>query len=339
MATTYYARVCWNSSGWHHPTGEAPKLETNSYAAKDGFGHEEWLFNFGSLIGDYQYSFLQPLYRSWSTYAGKTIDITLWSIDPTGRRVYIGEINNCEVLDESDAQKALTHQRKVGWLRAMELDVKNVGGNKAKVAEDAQFNIRFRKDDANLFDTFRPIPNDHQLQRVKRYLISSGDYIKTPSKAGKAGQESAHKLFPIPKPYFNPGTPGGTVERHHAQLQKELLDLLRKLYGTKLVDFEVGGIDLRILGKRRTVLIELKTYEVAKHAIREALGQILEYGFFAPLTSSSTLELFIVAPAKPTQESMQYIDLLRKKFALPIRYCSFRKGDPLPPELIGLDIT
>jgi hypothetical protein len=42
-----YCRICWNTSGWRYPTGEAPKLESaGAYVAENGFGNEEWMFNF-----------------------------------------------------------------------------------------------------------------------------------------------------------------------------------------------------------------------------------------------------------------------------------------------------
>ena len=34
MPQSFYSRVCWNSAGWTHPTGEAAKLELGSYVTK-----------------------------------------------------------------------------------------------------------------------------------------------------------------------------------------------------------------------------------------------------------------------------------------------------------------
>ena len=53
----YYARICWNTRGWVAPSGDAKNLETGTYAAKDKFGHEEWLFNFMWLLDGYHYAF------------------------------------------------------------------------------------------------------------------------------------------------------------------------------------------------------------------------------------------------------------------------------------------
>jgi hypothetical protein len=41
-------------NNWKAPTGEARRYETpGSYVSKNGFGHEEWLFNFQWLLLDY----------------------------------------------------------------------------------------------------------------------------------------------------------------------------------------------------------------------------------------------------------------------------------------------
>ena len=64
-----YCRICWNTSYWREPTGEASRLEVGkSYVRQNGFGHEEWLFNFSWLqpgpIGTstkFKYGFLQPI--------------------------------------------------------------------------------------------------------------------------------------------------------------------------------------------------------------------------------------------------------------------------------------
>jgi hypothetical protein len=45
-----YCRICWNTGSWRAPTGEAAKLEkSGSSVAENGFGVEEWLFNFSWL--------------------------------------------------------------------------------------------------------------------------------------------------------------------------------------------------------------------------------------------------------------------------------------------------
>ena len=86
-----YCRICWNTRYWREPTGEAAKIETGrSYVRENGFGHEEWLFNFAwiqPLPTDsdrhVKYGFLQPIGKYRSTYEGKRL--TTCSFTQLGR--------------------------------------------------------------------------------------------------------------------------------------------------------------------------------------------------------------------------------------------------------------
>ncbi len=85
----YYARICWNTHGWRSPSGDAALLEVGTYAAKDRFGHEEWLFNFMWTFDGYHYAFLQGINNANRSKGGKTVDVLLWAIDGYRRRVYV----------------------------------------------------------------------------------------------------------------------------------------------------------------------------------------------------------------------------------------------------------
>jgi hypothetical protein len=274
MIEKYYARLCWNSSRWTHPTGEAAKLEGAgvSYAAKTGFGHEEWLFNFGSSLNEYQYGFLQPVERSWDAYAGRTIDVILWAINSAGKRVFVGEIRYCQVLNPSLSTDVGQHFKRIGWVRSMEADLKSIGLKESKVDEEVVFNVRFKPADATLYDVPLPVPASHPLQRVKRYLLTRATTYPTAPDDEQRVASTVPRSLPSTKSYVNPGYRGGTVERYHAQLQGELFKLLQSKYGEKAVEPEVSGVDIKLSGATRTAIIELKSYPIAKQAIREALG-------------------------------------------------------------------
>lgn len=92
-----YCRICWNTKKWKQPTGEAEKLETGkSYVAENGFGHEEWLFNFswlltgGHFAGNtpYLYGFLQPIGKYYSKYKGKIFSALLYT-SPDGKCLFV----------------------------------------------------------------------------------------------------------------------------------------------------------------------------------------------------------------------------------------------------------
>src|SRR5689334_976997 len=115
----YCARLCWNSYGWEYPAGIAKHIENDSYVTKNGFGHEEWLFNFAWVIDGYQYSFLQPVHKSQERLKGQTIEVLLYSINPNGDRVYVGEISHCEVLTDDQVEFARQTYETAGWTKSM----------------------------------------------------------------------------------------------------------------------------------------------------------------------------------------------------------------------------
>jgi hypothetical protein len=85
-------------------------------------------------------------------------------------------------------------------------------------------------------------------------------------------------------------------------------------------------------------LIEIKTHSSARSAIREALGQILEYAYYDHSTGVSEVALYIVGPGSETEECRAYIALLRSQFNIPVGYCQFSRGDRQLPKLLCIDV-
>jgi hypothetical protein len=123
------------------------------------------------------------------------------------------------------------------------------------------------------------------------------------------------------------------------------MELLQERFGKRNVSREGGfgpaQFDLVVRNGQRTILIEMKVYADARRAIREALGQILEYVFFYPKTPNRAedVDLFIVAPAPMNEAVPSYMNLLRTRFAIPVHYCSFTLRDPLPSVFVGPNVS
>ncbi len=330
----YYARICWNSKGWRFPSGDAAELENNTYAAKNRFGYEEWLFNFMWIFEGYHYAHLQPVGRSFKRMTGKTLDILLWAINPNHNHVQIGEIKNCQVLTESQTREAIDYYKENGWFKQMEEDVSHVGGNKEKLSGTGLFNIRFLHEEAIQYDDPLPVakPTD-KIAKLSRYtLVAASQPYEYEQWHGRTRQGST--TIPSPQEYTHTGSQGCTVDPYHPVLQAKLMELLQKQFGKDNVVRESGWVDITVSNGKRRMLIEIKTDAVAKRAIREALGQILEYAYFSSdlqgLAQTADAELFIVAPALANEEVSAYLNLLRNKFHIPVRYCSFLPGSKLP---------
>ncbi|WP_194863281.1 hypothetical protein [Myxococcus sp. AB036A] len=116
----------------------------------------------------------------------------------------------------------------------------------------------------------------------------------------------------------------GAADLLHNQLQEELYDLLIEKYGKNSVRAEHERVDLIVRLPDRRVLIELKTYPEARYSIREALGQLLEYGYLEE--PKDPLELVIVSPAPLTEEWAAYLARIRQRFLSPVTYRRFVSG-------------
>lgn len=338
--STYYCRICWNESGWTFPSGNTSR--DGGYAGESRFGHEEWLFNFAWVVDGYHYAFLQPVNRAREKRAGESLNLVLWTINPAGERCEAGRIRNCRVLTLDEAQKAFAIHKKRGWYRQMQDDVEAVGGKTNQIDFEWLFNIRFRPEDASVIDPpipFHVVPKE--IEKYARYHLvktQKADVQSLPSDYARDGSPNL--------PQDDPGNklrqPARTVvfDWQEKRLQRRLMLLLREKFGKDNVKREGGfgpaPFDLVVRHGRRTFLIELKAYADARRAIREALGQVLEYTFFYP-NRTEQIELFIVAPAPVTEAVSNYINILRTRFAIPIRYCPFTLGDGLPEMFVNFE--
>jgi hypothetical protein len=333
---TDYCRICWNENGWRYPSGSTRR--DSGYAGKNGFGHEEWLFNFSwTSDNGYHYAFLQPVSKVRKKRAGESLDLLLWAIAPNGKRLEAGRINNCGILTPEEARHALNEHKKKRWFQQMQKDVEAVGGKKEELDWEDLFNVRFRREDAIVFDPPEPFAKvPEKIMKCSHYLLMKADDADFPSLPADRNREGTTDLpgeldgtFKVPSiPVF--------VDPQEKRLQKRLMELLQERFGVRNVSREGGfgpaPFDLVVRKGQRTILIEMKAYADARRVIREALGQILEYVFFYPKTRNRAedVDLFIVAPALMNEAASSYMDLLQTRFAIPVHYCSFTLGDPLP---------
>jgi hypothetical protein len=152
--------------------------------------------------------------------------------------------------------------------------------------------------------------------------------------------ESAGTTTPVPLPKsdfaFKPGyskkvtTARATLaekaldlDLRHNLLQEALYQRLTSKYGNDNVRTEqpsgVGTqIDVVVKMKGKYWFYEIKTALTPRACLREAIGQLLEYGYW-PGAQEPTR--FIVVGESPIDEDGQeYILRLRKRFSLPIEY-------------------
>lgn len=194
---THLARLCWNSKGWTEPTGEARKLESNSYATQTGFGHEEWLFNPEALHEGWQYGFLQPVSKSRDKLSGKVVDVLLYSIGPKSLRVRVGRLPECQILPVEIAAAARERYMASGRLKRMEAQVQALEGDVGGLRlEDPRWlvNVRFRPETAQRFEPLVPVAKGDPLMRLQRYTLV---HLVAPLDVIASAWPKAHAVTPL----------------------------------------------------------------------------------------------------------------------------------------------
>lgn len=324
----YVARICWNSANWVHPTGEAPSIERATYVTEAGFGLEEWLFNFQWVLDGWEYGFLQPVNRSLAKAQGTTIDIRLCAISPKAEWFYVAHVPRCEVLTEEQAEYARREFKRRGWFQDMVDQVRAVRG-KARELSVARptllFNLRFRPKAVSIYGPMRRVGARDPTRSCRRFVLVGlrgtrrrveRDWqtrVGTTELPGP-GRRSRHAVMPV------------VMNMVEHQLQKELLRLLAKRYGKGAVVAEEGFADLKIRHARKLTIVEIKSDPRPRFAIREALGQLLEYAFIGERSGESLADLVVAGPGEITDPDHAYVKHLRKRWGLPVRFVCIRRG-------------
>ena len=327
---SYAARVCWNSKGWIYPTGEAAKIESNTYTTERGFGHEEWLFNYEWILDGWKYGFLQPVNRSLAKVEGETIDVRLYTITSDAKWYYVGHLRRCEVLTEKLAESARAEFKRRGWFREMKTQVRRVEGdieglNYARAT--LLFNVRFRQEDAAQYAPIVPVGPKDAIRKLRRYtLVHLDDKLADVTRdwATRVGTTKQPQMGKRPRA----GVAPGEVYLVHGQLQADLFALLVKRYGKAAVIMEEGYADLKLRRRGKVTLIEIKSDSRPRYAIREAIGQILEYAYFCERAEEAVTDLVVAAPGEMDDRDAEYLQHLCDARGLPLRYVRIGGGMP-----------
>jgi hypothetical protein len=323
-----YCRICWNTKYWHEPTGEATKLEVGkAYVRENGFGHEEWLFNFSWLqpgpkgtTGLFRYGFLQPIGKFQSKYVGQTFDVFLYTITPEKKRLAIGIIHELYVPTDDEVDAAHRYMRKLGWLDEMANDLSSLALN-PKVLNGPPsdiINVRFKQLNVQFFDPRFLLPDNHVTSRIARYhpLNWMAEAPKETKSVATRKQGNTKKKSEEER--TRSAIDSTTYSPRHDKLQNALDTFLRSLYGQKSVRYETDFVDIQLHRGKDVTYFEIKMALTAKGCIRDALGQLLEYNMYPGKQRAS--EMVVVGEPVATPHDSAYLSYLRKRFGIPVRY-------------------
>ena len=111
------------------------------------------------------------------------------------------------------------------------------------------------------------------------------------------------------------------MQLQHNELSNVLIEYLKN-NGYKSVKAEDNYVDIKCINNSgELIFFELKTAKTVKAAIREAIGQLLEYNHY-PNTNKAN-KLIIVTKSEPSESDIQYLSTLRTKYNLPVYYQYF----------------
>lgn len=333
------SKICWNYNSWRKPSGLAGKSKDKlSHERSHAYGHEEWLFDFDKLVDGYHYTFLQPVGKHRNKYVGNTYNLSLYSVNTDERNQFywVARIENAEAIDKEEEKRLIAIYEAKGWLDEMYEDLKRADADLSNfdswVNEGSLFNVRFRPQDVHPYGP-QPIPfgvdekishnrytllnhsNMHPPKtdaRMERRLIFSG----TKQKNGGLRTRQSKKQSSI------------ECSQLHTEIQNALVKYLESNYpAAKKIELEVGksgcgtSVDAVMEHQSKVTFFEVKTYTNAKHCIREAIGQLMEYSYYSHTKLADELVVVSQAPLETTDR--EYLESIRSKFSIPVTYWQF----------------
>lgn len=320
----YLTRICFNTDNWQRPTGDAAKLEHDSFAQQYGYGHEEWLFRYDWLVSGWQYGFIQGIQDSRARLARTeemVFDLILFTIDDQGRRKLVGKIRDAELLTEGQCQDALDIYQKQGWLQRMAAEVEGLPGEEKLRLQDQDatwiFNIRFRHEN---YEAFPPetYADSTAVQRFTRYMLYRLPDASTIVPAKSIGVVK-QKQMPNQANFERSAVPGKECTREHGQIQTKLIEQLQAKH-PGCVDWETNNVDVTLTLPGGVTLYEVKSDRVPRTVLRLALGQLLEYAFYHQGIEYPNVRLVAVGPSPLDAKDERYLEHLQDLLEIPLDY-------------------
>jgi hypothetical protein len=232
----------------------------------------------------------------------------------------VGEIQSAQVLSEEQSAAAFKKFRARGWFREMQRDIK-AAGLKAGALTGMDFNIRFRVSDLKLFDP--PVAGPAGLMRLSRFRLYRAKGNTLAQWKARAKRAPLQKDKPT-STMMRTMKAARNMELVENQMENELAAHLRARYGRDHVTRQADFVDLTVERGGRRTIIEIKSATIARRAIREALGQLLDYAYFEE--PAAVRELVVVGRGPLLSRDKTYLATLTKRFRLPITYRRYRLG-------------
>jgi hypothetical protein len=330
---TILQRVCWNRSGWTRPSG----VTTDSgNPGRHGFGNEEWNFCTQDVFRGNIFGWLH-----WSAkrFEGEYFDILFWAKSPTKEWLLVGAYHDASLATAEDlreldlffAKKGVNKRRFSEALDAVPRVEQKERLKQHPPARADRLKFKCPRDKAEIFDPYRLYRSMPKRFRSENARFGKPTIFDEPIKAllgsvaGKRGPD-----FPsfdcAPQPLLEDVYQRATaaslkiIRPRHKELCNQFVGWLQQT-GRKVLGREKDRVDVEFRDGPNFCRAELKVCygTTPRFAIREALGQLLEYNYYGWRSSSD--RWFIVLDSLPSEHDVRYVRTLTSKRRLPLVLC------------------
>ncbi|QQN89276.1 hypothetical protein O4M77_06410 [Acinetobacter sp. YWS30-1] len=328
------ARICWNSNHWTAPSGITGKSkDINSFENIYGFGFEEWNFDLSKVIDGYIYGYIP------AASAGRisnTIDpiftLSLYTIENQkkyNQRWWIGTINQVELVNTSKSKEIYAIYEKNGWINERFDQLKNLGIDYFQLLDiyaEQFFNIRYKLKDVNLLE--EPLSFDHKNPAVTSNYYNFLNFTTLPNDIENNILDANN---PNQKENFYRKTytiEAANFQKIHSIVHNLLIKDLKLNFKKDQIFSEYflnnnTRVDIAIQDESKSfILYEIKIARNLRDAIRQSIGQLLEYSFtlqYQNVKEMNIVSIFDVNDPVHINEK-RFLKSLEKYLKIPISY-------------------
>ncbi|WP_333887302.1 hypothetical protein [Sphingobacterium siyangense] len=338
-------RLTWNTTGWQFPIQHRWKKQNQgtriAFENQYGFGGEEWLFNPRYQYDGYQYGYIRGV-ADLTAEVNQISNAILFTLNQeTRERFFVGQINGLEIIHNSRTALSIAQQLYSQYLHDMEEELIYAKADLNGLGYGVVPNVRFQIRNANLFAEKQPavglkgnkynryIP--YKIEKELESIIEGSrieDYFHF--NPGVAKSSFSHERFTEPA--------NDIIKREHSEISKALEQFLQPTFSSKKNNlsiektrfgYNIADVVLNHPDGEITI-IEIKSSGLVRKNIREAIGQLLDYGCW--YKECKVKKLIIVAPSELSLLEIGYLERLRNVINIPVGYWQYQhnplKGTP-----------
>lgn len=338
MAQAMVQRVVWNTQGWRRPSGATTD---GGYADRTGFGHEEWNFQTddqlnGELLG---YMYYKPTDQVIAR-SGNSFDIEFFTIDAhsksrwlvgTWRGARFASSKEIAAFDRHFEREDIYERRAIelsNAVPAIALDKAREEVRRSVTSEWHSFIVLASDVRSFTREEWVELPDKVGSKNVGLYFTRPTFVDKLPNNGepatihsiGKKGLARTKQRSPLVEDGYLREVGGALhyIEREHANLSNRLVTWLAR-QRCRAIRQEERQVDVGFERNGTSYLAEVKVCGSlsTRHAIREAMGQLLEYNHYGWRETADCW--WIILDREPSQDDRGYIERLRKTYGLNLR--------------------